>query len=99
MIPVLWPCPLEWCHDGQIDHCCVLGQAPQHKATSGGDDSSVHRICVGFHPSTLALEPDIPDANFWGKRINTAAAGTWGTEDAEKDHHCTGTELSIREGK
>lgn len=95
MHPVLGLCPLEWYHDGQglIDHCCVLRQAAQHKATSGGADSSVCRICVDFHLSTLSLESDMPDTNCWEKKTpkNTAAAGTWGTEDDEKNYLCTDT--------
>lgn len=94
MHPVLGLCPLEWYRDGQglIGHCCVLRQAPQHKATSEGAHSSVCRICVDFHLSTLTLESDMPDNNCWGKKKkHTVAAGTWGTEDDEKDHLCTGT--------
>lgn len=70
MHPVLGLCPLEWYHDGQglTDHCCVLRQAAQHKATSGGADSSVCRICVDFHLSTLSLESDMPDTNCWEKK-------------------------------
>lgn len=73
MHPVLGLCPLEWYHDGQglIGHCCVLRQAPQHKATSEGAHSSVCRICVDFHLSTLTLESDMPDNNCWGEKKKT----------------------------
>lgn len=68
MHPVLGLCLLEWFHDGQglFDHCCVLRQAPQQEVTSGGADSSVYSTCGDFHPSRLALEPDMPDTNCWG---------------------------------
>lgn len=64
-------------YDGQAltDRCCVPGQAPQHKATSGGANPSVCRICVGFHSSTLALEFNMPDTSYQKNR-KPAAAGT-----------------------
>lgn len=82
MQPVLGLCSLELDHmTGK--HCCVPGQAPQHKATSGGASRSVCRIYVGFLSSTLALESNMPDTSCQKNR--KPAAGAWDTED-EKPH-------------
>lgn len=102
--PVLGLCSLELDHmmgkQAPIDCCCVPGQAPQHTATSGDADPSLCRVTAGFHPSTLVLEPDMPDTNCQKKLNNTAAAGTGDTEDGEKPHLCTGTvSCQHRKGK
>lgn len=72
-----WNWTVQW---AQTHHCCVPGQTPQHKATSGGTDPSVCRIYAGFHPSLHISSRAQHARHQQSKKKNTAAAGTWDTE-------------------